>query len=317
MKGSELHEKRVLVTGASGFLGHHLLDVLKRLGVEPITPSHAEYDLTEQAQVRQMFTDHRPEVVFNLAALSGGIWANKMRPDEFFYQNIMIGTMVMHEACNSGAEQFIVPMGGCSYPASAPSPIREEEMWNGYPQPESAPYAIAKKMNLVQSEACRRQYGFNSIVLIPGNMYGPHDNFNLQDAHVIPALIRRVYEAKRDGVGHITVWGTGRAVRDFVYVADVAEALVVAAEIYSSSEPINISSGTQVTIRELVESIVRELDYCGEIVWDTSKPEGQIYKGFDVTRMKKLLGYECTTSLEEGLRKSAQWFAQNYSNARL
>jgi GDP-L-fucose synthase len=229
----------------------------------------------------------------------------------------MMGTMMLHEAWRTGVEKYVTLIGGCSYPATAPSPIVEAELWNGYPQMESAPYSIAKKMGVTLGQAYRQQYGFTAIVLVPGNLYGPHDNFDLRDAHVVPALIRRFYEAKRSGQTDVRVWGTGRPARDFVYVEDACEVIVTAAETYDSSEIVNVSSGVETTIRELVDTIAELLGYRGGIRWDTSMPDGQMYKGFDVTRMRESLGCECRTSLRDGLGKTITWFEANYEAARL
>ena len=312
-----LKAERILVTGGTGFLGTHVCEVLHQYNVKFALARHADYDLTEQVAVRCLFSNYYPQVVFHLAGYVGGILANKQRPADFFYRNLMMNTMVMHEAYLSGVEKFICLIGGCSYPAQAHSPIVEESLWEGYPQPESAPYSIAKKMLVVQSEAYRRQFGFNSIVLVPGNVYGPYDNFNLNDAHVIPALIRKVYEAKRNGQPAVIVWGSGRPTRDFIYAGDAAEAIVLAAETYNESDIINISSGCEISIRELVDTIVRLMDYRGDLAWDTSKPDGQMHKGFAVTRMRQVLKYDPPTSLEQGLRRTIQWFSENYERARL
>jgi GDP-L-fucose synthase len=304
--------RRVLVTGASGFVGSNLTPLLRGKGCELITPKHSEYDLTEQSEVRRLLADTKPDIVFHLAGLVGGILANRERPAEFFYQNLMMGTMMLHESFRAGVKKYITLIGGCSYPAHAPNPIKEDSLWDGYPQPESAPYAIAKKMSVVQADAYRRQYGFNAIVLVPGNLYGPHDNFDLHSSHVIPALIRKFWEARQSGASHVTVWGSGKPVRDFVYIEDAVEAIVLAAETYNSSEIINISSGVPTTIRELVEAVKEVTGYEGDVVWDTSKPDGQMYKSFDVTRMVERLGYICRTPLREGLQKTLDWFVKNY-----
>lgn len=309
--------KRVLLTGSTGFVGRNLTPMLSRTGCHLITPTRQEYDLLEQDQVRRLLADTKPDLVFHLAGLVGGIGANQQRPAEFCYQNLLMGTLMLHESWRAGVKKYITLMGGCSYPAKAPSPIAETELFNGYPQAESAPYALAKAMSAVQAEAYRRQYGFNAVVLVPGNLYGPYDNFDLQNAHVIPALIRRFYEACRDGRDEVVVWGTGRPVRDFVYVEDACEAILVAAEKYDRSEIVNISSGVPVTIRELVELIAELIGYQGKIVWDTSRPDGQRVKAFDVRRMQEWLGYRCRTPLREGLQKTIAWFEANYSQARL
>ena len=312
-----LKGKRVLVTGARGFVGSNFVPLLEKTGCELIKVSRKDYDLTEQTEVRRMFAEKKPEVVFHLAGLIGGIMANKMYPADYNYQNLMIGTLVMHEAYKTGVEKYISLIGGCSYPAHAPSPIKETELWNGYPQVESAPYSLAKAMSVVQAQSYRKQYGFNAIIVVPGNMYGPFDNFDLENSHVIPALIRKYYEAHQNGVNEITAWGTGKPVRDFIYVEDACEAILKAAESYNGGEIINISSGVQTTIKELVETVADVVGFKGSINWDTTKPDGQMLKGFDVTRMREWLGFECKTSLREGLEKTFKWYEENHSTARL
>jgi GDP-L-fucose synthase len=309
--------RRVLLTGATGFVGRNLRPMLERTGCTVIAPDRADYDLLEQQAVRRLLADTRPEIVLHLAALSGGILANKTRPADYSYQNLLMGTMMLHESWRAGVGKYVTLIGGCSYPAHAQNPIKEEDLWNGYPQPESAPYSIAKKMSVVQAEAYRRQHGFDAVVLVPGNLYGPHDNFDLQASHVIPALIRRFHEARLAGQDEVSAWGTGRAVRDFIYVEDACEAIVVAVEKYSDANIMNISSGTRVTIRELVELVAELTRYGGRVVWDSTKPDGQLLKGFDVTRMKRILGYTPKTTLREGLTKTIAWFEANRDSARL
>lgn len=308
----------ILVTGATGFLGSNLVPMLKKKGYNTIVGlGSKDYDLRESSQVKEMFKEYKPDIVINLAAYVGGILADKKYPAKFFYDNILIGTLVFHEAFENKVKKLVCCMCGCSYPAHASNPISEDDLWNGFPQIESAPYSIAKKNLVIQSWAYRKQYGFNSIVLLPGNMYGPYDNFSLEDSHVIPGLIRKFYEAKKENKSTVTVWGSGKPVRDFIYVEDVAEAMVKALEEYNESDVINISSGKGITIKELVNKIAELSDYKGEIVWDKSKPDGQMEKIFDVKRMKEKLGFEPKTSLEEGIKKTISWFEKNYESARL
>jgi GDP-L-fucose synthase len=268
-------------------------------------------DMRDQVAVRGLLSNLKPQIVVNLAGLVGGILVNTQRPAEFFYDNIMIGSVMLHESWRAGVEKYLACMCGCSYPDGVPSPIREDMLWDGLPEKNSAPYGCAKRLLPVQSAAYRCQYGFNSIVLVPGNIYGPHENFNLNNAHVIPSLIRKVYEAKRDNLARVNVWGSGRPVRDFVYAGDAAEAIVLALERYDGPEIINISSGTETMIKELVEIIAELFQYRGQIYWDGSKPDGQEKKVFDVTRMRQLLAYECRTTLREGLKKTIAWFEEN------
>lgn len=309
--------KRTLVTGASGFVGRNLTPLLADAGCELIAPSRSDYNLLEQADVRRLLTDTRPELVFHLAALSGGILANRDRPADFCYQNLLMNTMVAHEAWRADVRKFVTLIGGCSYPALAVNPISESDLWNGYPQGESAAYSLAKRMSVVMAEAYRKQHGFDAVVLVPGNLYGPHDNFDLQNAHVIPATIRKFFEAKRRGDAEIVAWGTGAPVRDFIYVRDACEAILIATERYSGADLINLSSGVPTTIRELIETVAELTGFQGEIRWDTSKPDGQMFKGFAVSRMQEWLGYRCPTSLREGLAKTIAWFEQHYDKARL
>jgi GDP-L-fucose synthase len=306
-----LKNAKILVTGATGFVGRNLVALMQHCGLQPITPSRKEFDLLEQSAVRRMLEQHQPDVVFHLAGLVGGIGANKSQPADFCYQNLLMSTVMLHESYKAGVKKYIGLMGGCSYPAKAPSPIAETELFNGYPQMESAPYSLAKAMGAVQAEAYRRQYGFNAVVLVPGNIYGPHDNFDLNNSHVIPALIRKFLEAKACSRPEVPAWGSGKPTRDFVYISDVCEAILLAAEKYDGSDIINISAGRTVTIKELTETVAELTGYKGKVVWDTSKPDGQMYKGFDVKCMKEILGFECRTSLRDGLQKTIDWYVNN------
>jgi GDP-L-fucose synthase len=304
---------RIVVTGATGFLGRHLLPILQqRYGAEHVVGlSRKDYDLMDPAEVQRMFQERRPEVVVHLAAYSAGIGANKAFPADFYYQNTLLTALMFEAAARHGVKKLVYPMGGCSYPATARSPIDEGQMWQGYPQLESAGYSSAKKMGIVASQSYRTQYGLNSVVVIPGNMYGEYDNFREKESHVIPAMVRRYYEAQQAGAAEIGMWGTGEPVRDFVYAGDVAACFPYFIEEYNSSEPVNISSGTTTSIRELAETIKEMVGFRGRIVWDTSKPNGQMVKIFDVTRLKGL-GQSCATPLREGLRRTIAWLSQHY-----
>jgi GDP-L-fucose synthase len=310
---------KILVTGASGFLGRNVVNHLAQNGYTDVVPvSSKDYDLTEQLEVRKMFSDVRPDAVIHLAAYVGGILANKMYPADFAYRNLMINTAVIHEASKSGVKKFVTCIGGCSYPAKAESPISEDELFEGYPQKESASYSLSKAIGFVQLNSYRQQYGMHGITLVPGNMYGPHDNFHPQYSHVVPGLIRRFYEAKINNLPEVVVWGTGKPERDFVYVEDVAECIIKAMKNYDGSELINISSGKETKIRDLVELIAKLTGYKGKITWDASKPDGQMKKIFDTKKMKRILGFECKTGLEDGLKKTIKWFEENYpDNVRL
>ena len=300
--------QRVLVTGASVFLCRHVVPALRdALASEILAVGRRDYDLLDRAQVDRMLRDTRPDAVVHLAAKVGGIIANKQYPADFYYENILMGTQVFHACFKAGVRKLLTFMGGCSYPARAVSPIGEDQMWDGYPQPESAPYSIAKKMALVQSDSYRRQYGFNSVVLIPGNVYGEYDNFNREYAHVIPATIRRFVEARDTGAREIFCYGSGRPTRDFVYAGDVAALVPWFMLNYDSSEPVNLSSGTRTSIRDLADAVARLTGFRGTIAWDASKPDGQMDKIFGVDRLQKL-GLSCPTALEDGLRRTIEWF---------
>ncbi len=304
------HFHRILITGARGFLGRHIVPVLEQeSGAEVIAVGRADYDLLVPGAAAAMLRDIDPDAVLHLAAKVAGIIANRNYPADFYYENSLINLMTFQACFEHGVKKFMTFMGGCSYPAHATSPIGEDQMWNGMPQPESAPYSTAKKMSLIQSEAYRRQHGFNSVVLIPGNVYGEYDNFNEEYSHVIPALIRRFIEAQEAGLPEVACYGSGRPTRDFVYAGDVARLIPWFFEHYDSSEPINLSSGTRTSIRELSETIAEVTGYKGRLTWDTTKPDGQLDKIFDVTRLRAL-GLSCDTSLREGVQRTADWFRE-------
>jgi len=307
--------KKIVVTGSTGFLGRHLMPVLTAIYGDNhvVGLCSKDFDLLRQEQVEQMFDTFKPEVLIHLAAYSGGIGANRIYPADFFYKNNIFVTLMFDAAAKNGVKKMLYPMGGCSYPAKATSPISEDQMWNGYPQQESAGYSVAKKMGILASQSYRQQYGLNSVVLIPGNMYGEYDNFRNNESHVVPAMIRRYLEAKLRGEKEIMMWGDGSPVRDFVHAEDVANTIPWFIENYDSSEPVNVSSGTETSIRELAETIKSKMEWDGEIKWDVSKPNGQLVKIFDVARLNGL-GLRCNISLADGLVKTIQWVERNYSS---
>ncbi len=316
-------DKSVLVTGGGGFLGRHVVEKLRASGVEALFVVRSrEFDLTQEDSVRRLFAEHPADVVFHLAGLVGGIGANKARPADFFYQNLMMGVLVMHYAWKVGAKQFVAAAAGCGYPEHAPMPLQEISLWEGLPQQESAPYSLAKRMLHVQSLAYWRQHQFPAVVAIPGNIYGPYDNFDLENAHVVPALVRKFVEATDEGRnrGHsdppVTVWGSGRPTRDFVYAGDVAEGIVRAAEIYGAPALVNLSSGTETGIREVVETIAEISGYGGKIVWDKNRPDGQARRVMDITKARQDLGFEPHTSLRDGLRTTIDWYRATHARPR-
>jgi len=302
----------VCVTGGAGFLGSFVLEKLEeRKPAEVFVPTIEDYDLTQPADIDRMLADARPDVVIHLAALAGGIGANRARPAEFFYKNLMMGVPLMHRAWETGVEKFVAIGTICAYPKFTPIPFKEKNLWEGYPEETNAPYGLAKKMLLVQAQAYREQYGFNAIYLLPVNLYGPRDNFNLETSHVIPALIRKCVEAHQRGDDHIEVWGTGSPTREFLYAGDAAEGILTAAEKYNGSEPVNLGSAMEISIKDLVELIVKLTGFEGEIVWNTSKPDGQPRRALDVSRAREYFGFEAKMQFEEGLRRTIEWFKAN------
>jgi GDP-L-fucose synthase len=300
---------RVLVTGGAGFLGSFVVEKLKARGYRDIVvPRRRDYDLTHEHDVDRLYADHKPTVVMHLAAEVGGIGANRENPGRFFFANAAMGFHLIEAARNVGLKKFVQVGTICAYPKFTPVPFKEEALWNGYPEETNAPYGIAKKALLVMCQSYRQQYGLNAIYLLPVNLYGPRDNFDLHTSHVIPALIRKCIEARRRGDQEITAWGTGSASREFLYVEDCAEGLVRAMEKYDSPEPMNLGSGREITVRDLTQLIATLTRFQGRIVWDTSKPDGQPRRCLDVSRAKRQIGFTADTPLEEGLRKTIEWY---------
>lgn len=304
--------KRVCVTGGAGFLGSFVVDKLKeRNPADIFIPRSSQYNLVEKEAIKDMMNDAKPDVIIHLAANVGGIGANLTHQANYFYDNLMMGTQLIHESYLAGLDKFVAIGTVCAYPKFSPVPFKEDDLWNGYPEETNAPYGLAKKMMLVQSQVYRSQYGFNSIYLLPVNLYGPKDNFDLETSHVVPALIRKCLEAKESGADHIVAWGDGSPTREFLYVEDAAEGILLATEKYNGSEPINIGSSFEISIKDLMETIVKLVGFEGEIRWDTSRPNGQPRRKLDVSRAKKLFGFESQTSFESGLKKVIDWYIKN------
>ncbi len=306
--------KKVLVSGGAGFLGRFVVNRLEDRGCrEVFVCRQRDYDLRKPDAIRAVLRDSSPDVVIHLAARVGGISANRVHPAEFFYDNLMMGVQLLDESWRRGIEKFVAVGTVCGYPKFTPVPFREEDFWNGYPEETNAPYGLAKKMLLVQSQAYRQQYGFNSIYLIPVNLYGPGDNFDPESSHVIPALIRKCAEAREQGADHIVVWGTGQASREFLYAEDAAEGIVLASERYDGADPVNLGSGKEIRIRELVEVIARLTDFKGKIIWDETKPDGQPRRCLDTAKAQQFFSFRAKTPLEEGLKSTVQWFLSRRS----
>jgi GDP-L-fucose synthase len=306
--------RRTMVTGGNGFLGRHLVRKLREREADVFIVDIDHYDLRQLEDIRRALSDSKPQIVIHLAARVGGIGANRDHPAEFFYDNLMMGAPLLHESWVAGVDKFVALGTICCYPKFTLVPFREENLWDGYPEETNAPYGLAKKMLLVQSQAYRQQYGYNSIFLLPVNLYGPGDNFDPTSSHVIPALIRKCLEAKESAINNpqsaiVTVWGDGSPTREFLYVEDAAEGILLAAERYNQSDPVNLGSAFEISIRELVEMIARSTGFEGKIVWDTSKPNGQPRRKLDTSRAKEYFGFEARTPFEEGLRRTIEWYA--------
>jgi GDP-L-fucose synthase len=312
---NQLRTKKITVTGGAGFLGKHLIAKLKERGCKDIFIPHIEeYDLVDMQAVKQLYKDAKPDIVIHLAAAVGGIGANRENPGKFFYNNLMMGAQLMEIARQNGIDKFVSIGTICAYPKFTPVPFKEESLWNGYPEETNAPYGLAKKMLLVQSQAYRQQYGFNSIFLLPVNLYGPGDNFDPNSSHVIPALIKKCLDAKTYELrakNCITIWGTGKPTREFLYVEDAAEAIILATEKYNKSEPINIGAGFEISIKDLVRLIAKLTGFKGKIIWDKSKPDGQPRRMLDTKKAYKEFGFKAKTKFEEGLKKTIEWYKLN------
>jgi len=305
---TSLGSKRVVVTGGSGFLGRHVVAALEKRHATVLVPRKAQYDLTRDADVARMYADLTPHIVLHLAAVVGGIGANRESPGRFFFENVMLGALTMEHARRAGVEKFVGIGTICAYPKMAPIPFVETDLWNGYPEDTNAPYGIAKKMLLVQGQAYRQEYGFNAIHLLPVNLYGPHDNFDPQSSHVIPALIRKCLEAVDAGASEVACWGTGNATREFLFVEDCAEAIALATERYDGSEPVNIGAGFEIPIRELAALIGELAGFTGTFVFDPTQPDGQPRRMLNVERAEKRFGFTATTDFRAGLRRTIDWY---------
>jgi GDP-L-fucose synthase len=322
------HENKIIVTGGAGFLGTFVVEKLRQRGAKDIfVPRSNQYDLTQLEAIQRMFDDcgvaprnvqgvktsaeKKKVLLIHLAALVGGIEANRRRPAEFFYTNLIMGTQLMHEAWKRGVDKFVAIGSICAYPKYTPLPFKEDHLWDGYPEETNAPYGLAKKMLLVQAQAYRQQYGFNAIYLLPVNLYGPGDNFDLNSSHVIPALIRKCLEAQDRGEDYVVVWGDGSPTREFLYVEDAAEGILLAAEHYDGYQAVNLGSGQEISIKALAETIADLTGFRGELVWDTTKPNGQPRRVLDTSRAEKFFGFRARTPLEEGLMKTIEWYRRN------
>ena len=315
---TEFPYQRIVVTGGAGFLGRFVTEKLSAFaGVEVMVPRRSEYDLIEKADIVRLLAETQPDLVIHLAAVVGGIGHNQKNPGKFFYDNLMMGVQLIEQSRLHGVKKFVATGTVCAYPKFTPVPFKEDDIWNGYPEETNAPYGLAKKMMLVQSQAYREQYGFNSIFLLPANLYGPGDNFDLETSHVIPALIRKCVEARRMGSEFIEVWGSGKPSREFLYVEDCAEGIVKAAADYDGADAVNLGNGREVVIKDLIEMIARLAGFEGEIRWQAGKPDGQPRRQLDTTRAWERFGFRAQTSLEDGLRKTIDWYEKNSRESQL
>ncbi len=308
---------KILVTGGSGFVGMNLIPKLKSVGHEVVAPTREEYDLLEQEQIRKLFADYTPDAVIHLAGHVGGILANKTYPGEFIYKNLGMNTIFLEEARLKGVKRLIYPFGGCSYGKSSSNPIKENTLFTGLPDENSMFYSLSKAIGHMQIVAYRKQYGVDWVSIVPGNIFGPYDNFSEKNSHVIPGLIRRFHFAKERGDKKVEVWGSGTPIRDFIYIEDVADAIVIALDRHHEELPINISSGKGVSIKETVETVKEVVGFEGELVWDKTKPDGHPIKIFDVTRMKEILEFEPKVTLKDGIKMTYDWFIKNQNKVRL
>ena len=310
-------EKTVVVTGGNGFLGSFVVEALHKRGCKNVfVPRSSEFDLRERDAITRLYEQLRPNIVLHLAAVVGGIGANQANPGRFFYDNAIMGIQLIEYARLAGVEKFVALGTICAYPKFSPVPFKEDDLWNGYPEETNAPYGLAKKMMLVQAQSYREQYGFNTIYLLPVNLYGPRDNFDLETSHVIPALIRKFVEANERGSGEVVLWGDGSPTREFLYVEDAAEGVVLATEHYNNALPVNLGTGEEMSIKNLAEMIAAEVGYTGRFIWDTSKPNGQPRRCLDVTRAKELFGFEAVHRLRDGIPKTIAWFMANRESLR-
>jgi GDP-L-fucose synthase len=306
--------RRVVVTGGAGFLGGYVVDGLRKRGCKNIlVPRIEDYDLVKLDDIVKMYDDMRPDIVIHLAAVVGGIGANREHPGQFFYKNLMMGTQLIEQGRLRGIEKFVAIGTVCAYPKFTPVPFKEDDIWNGYPEETNAPYGLAKKMLLVQSQSYRAEYGFNSIFLLPVNLYGPGDNFDPASSHVIPALIKKCVDAIDSGADYIQCWGTGKVSREFIYVSDAAEGILLGTEFYNKPDAVNIGAGFEITIKDLIEKVAKFTGFSGRIRWDSSRPDGQPRRRLDVSRAKAEFDFEARMNFDEGLEKTIQWYLEDRS----